>query len=244
MIFCATGRSGSTVIFDDFFNIMGEAQVNAEPFLTHYIHEKRSDGWARVWEQVKKTNTIADIVAVKVMMTYLHYLSEIIGGRTPEGDPYRPVPFSPTHSDDFVAFFRDAIWVYTDRQNVWAQAVSLFIAVKTSVWERRSDKKEDIDPTPPDVEYDRGLLFHIANKLMFDKKQWEALFLFYGIRPVRIEYEDVLSNYPGYLEPLCRSAGLTPLLHDPPRRLIRLRSETNQKLENRLRKEWSAEFGE
>ena len=244
IIFCATPRTGSMVIFDDFFNLLGGREVNAELLLTSVIEERRFTTWAETWAQVEHDNAVADIVAVKVMINYTPYISHFIGGDAAGVAPFRNAPFSAEHFNDFFAFFRDALWVYIDRKNVCAQATSIFVASKTGKWEQRTGAAKKSESSISELVYDQQALFEITNRFLFQKRQWEAFFSYYGVRPIRIEYEDAVSHYPEYLDEFFRTAKLTPTVLDPPRRLARVGKDTSREFENRLRREWTENFGE
>jgi len=53
-----------------------------------------------------------------------------------------------------------------------------------------------------------------------------------------------VSHYPEYLDEFFRTAKLTPTVLDPPRRLARVGTDTSREFENRLRREWTENFGE
>lgn len=93
--------------------------------------------------------------------------------------------------------FGDSPFVYLTRDSIPAQAVSEFIAEESGVWHRdgngnvyRSQATKDVS----DVEFDERRISGIAGRFIRMQEQWEEFFAGHRIEPLRISYENVLSD--------------------------------------------------
>jgi LPS sulfotransferase NodH len=80
-------------------------------------------------------------------------------------------------------------FVFTQRRDALAQAVSWAIAYQTDRW-RSSDP--DLGRTPS---YDFSLVDLLYETVLADNRGWETWFALHGIEPLRIEYEDLAAHH-------------------------------------------------
>jgi LPS sulfotransferase NodH len=238
IVFCATQRTGSTMIFDDFRNIMGYPERDAEMLFRMIIREETIEPWEAIWATICKRCNVGGHIMNKVMFHYVPALSRFMSGE-PIG-PRQPVlEFKPELFDAFHAFFREAIWVYIERHDVFAQAVSMYLAESTSLWEIRLRKPH---PERRAVEYDRAALHSRLRNFLIERTQWQRFFKYYGIDPICIEYEDAVARYPHYLDSLVIRTGLRPLETVPERRMLKVGTDLNDTFAARLRDEYLADI--
>ncbi len=234
VIFCATQRTGSTMIFNDFRDVVGACDpVTGEILYNRIISRKTERPWMEVWADVGDKNRVYQYFTDKVMFHYTASLSRFIERGSTAGTG-RCLKFVPELFDGFYNFFADAIWVYIDRRDVFAQAVSMYLAQTTKVWHKKGEPAEATPPAPLlDCDYEK-LKGHV-NDFLAEKEQWQAFFRHYKITPIRIDYEDAAPGYPHYLTELLARTGLQMVDSPPPRELSKLGGELNQKMAELLR---------
>jgi LPS sulfotransferase NodH len=234
VMFCATQRSGSTVVHDDFRNVLGYPPGNSEILYQRIILEKTDRLWREVWDEVSKLNTVHGYFVAKFMFHYTPCISSFIERNSTVGVE-RCLKFLPELFDGFYNFFADAIWVYVERRDVFAQAVSMYLAETTQVWHRRLGAPPQGGPPAPAIGYDYQRLKPYLQGFLAEREQWQVFFRHYRITPIRINYEDAAAGYPGYLTELLDKAGLHMIEAPPPRRLLKLGDQLNEKLAQFLR---------
>ena len=231
VIFCATARTGSTMVFDDLRNVLGYGPVDSEILYEEIIHRRTTKTWQQLWPELQQEWTVGSFWCAKVMFHYTPYISRFIAGepllRTP---PVRH--FNPADFDAFYRFFAGTTWVHVRRDDVYAQAVSMYFAETTGVWESREGGTPQ-DFAAPD--YDLEKLMKYLKEFIEERRQWDLFFSHYKITPLTISYEDALGGYPQYLDPLLERLGLQALQPLPPRRLFKIGNETNAEFAGRLR---------
>jgi LPS sulfotransferase NodH len=170
------------------------------------------------------------------MFHYLPYLSQFIAGsRLGKTPPIRH--FDAERVAAFMQCFRGAIFVHIRRRDVFAQAVSMFMAETTDIWEDRSGTPPQ-QARPP---YDKTRLLTYANDLVAESRQWPRLFAHFGINPLCIDYEDAAGCYPNYLSPLLRQLDIPVVSPPPPRRMFKLGNAVNQDYARRLQADYQAQ---
>jgi LPS sulfotransferase NodH len=241
LILCASQRTGSTMVFDDLRNVVGYYPGNSEMLYTRIILEKTDRPWSEVWNDVSKLNRVHDYFIDKVMFHYTPMISRFIEQNSIEG-VRRCLAFKPELFDGFYNFFAAAIWVYIDRRDVFAQAVSMYLAEATQLWERRLDRPLQEDRSNAAIPYDGEKLKRCLRGFLAEREQWQAFFKHYKITPIRIRYEDAAVGYPHYLSELLDKTGLQMVEAPPLRRLLKLGNEVNEKLAEFLRNDVIAEL--
>jgi LPS sulfotransferase NodH len=241
VIFCATQRTGSTLIFDDVRNLMGCPVTASELLYLEVFRRQPAKPWAAIIEHLRRENRVQDLVMAKVMFHYTPYLSAAIDGIAIEDRPpvYR---FEPELFDSFRNFFRDAIWVHISRQDVYAQAVSIYFAEATNLWHQWKAGAEVVAAGTERRTYDRTRLLRYLENLLIERACWQVFFEHYGISPLCLSYEDAVVSYPGYLNELLMVTGLRPIAPTPDRRMVKVGDATNTEFARLLREDAQAEL--
>jgi LPS sulfotransferase NodH len=176
------------------------------------------------------------------MFHYLPYLSDCIEGDFRARRPPVTV-FSPERFEPFHRVFRDATWVHVQREDVFAQVISMYFAEFTNRWERWRDSSVVSASAVGHPPYDRAILIGNARHYIQERSQWPEFFKHFAISPFRITYEEAAENYPEYLLPLIASVDATPIEPTPTRRMLKVGDEKYAEYARRLREDWIAEFG-
>ena len=192
IIFCATQRSGSTMIVDDFQNATGRAASQTEAFY-HLVINKGIQDWAQALDILQRHRAGEALFFDKVMFPFVLRLSEMIA---PNGAPNRTAPFA--------QFFSKAIWVYIRRANIFEQTVSKYTAEALDVWDA-AHASEGFNAT---MHFDMNMARTHMRGFIKEDAQWLAFFKRHGITPIQIYYEDAVPNFPHYLDPVLAAAGL------------------------------------
>jgi len=236
VVFCATQRTGSTLIYDDIRNLMGYPITDSERLYIEVIRGRSTKPWVEIIEGLRADNSVHDLVMAKVMFHYTPYLSAAIAGLAIGETPpiYR---FESAEFDPFYNFFRDAIWVYIGRNDVYSQAVSMYFAETTDVWHRWEISAETDSAFTPRGAYDRARMLRYLENLMTERDCWQLFFNCYGITPIRLSYEDAISGYPAYLDEFLSVAGLSPQSPPPSRRMAKVGDAMNAEFARLLRED-------
>ncbi len=234
VVFCATQRTGSTLVYDDFRNIAGA--IGRAPELLHkeIAVNKTQRAWGDLWNEVTKFKNVQGTYLEKVMFHYTPMISRYIETGSTAGVE-RCTTFEPRLFDGFYNFFANATWVYVERRDVFSQAVSMYLAEKKDVWFARWNDKPAELRDRPDPRYDFKLLKPYLSGFLTEREQWQSFFTHYKIDPVRIYYEDAVDNYPEYLDELFERSGLQKIRSNPPRRFLKQGTELNEKWARWLR---------
>lgn len=223
IIFCATQRTGSTMVVDDFQIMTGTSRSESEGFWKKVLEP--ADGpktWDEALARVEEHRKDEVVFFDKVMFHYLHQLSRMIdaGKHTPMCHP-------------FYEFFADATWVHIRRADIFGQAVSKVTADKLNVWHKEHARRENFND---DMEFNAEQAKRAAMHLIREDNQWLQFFRKHGIKPVEIFYEDAVEGFPTYLSPIIRARGLEVDLAKPAeRRMQRLGNERSDRLARILR---------
>jgi LPS sulfotransferase NodH len=227
------------MIVDDLRNVTGcETGVN-EIFYDYIARKKAIIPWKTLWATVSAQNAVHGYFIDKIMFHYTPLISAFIGRNSIEG-VHRCLKFEPDLFDHFYNFFARAVWVYVDRRDVFAQAVSMYLAEATQIWEH-SDRLAD-QPPPPAIGYDYGKLQQYLRGFLTEREQWQVFFRHYNIEPIRITYEDAVAGYPHYLKGLLDKTGLPVIETPPPRRYVKVGGELNERWGQLLRNDVIAEL--
>ena len=87
-------------------------------------------------ETFSEKNRVHGYFIDKVMFDYTPRISQFIERNSTEGVK-RCLKFRPELFDAFHKFFADAVWIYIERRDVFAHAVSIYLGETTQIWERR-----------------------------------------------------------------------------------------------------------
>jgi len=264
VIFCATQRTGSTLVIDDFLNVVGSPRLNSEILYERTALKKTQLPWGELWNEIRERNTVHDYFFGKVMFHYIPLISRFMERNSTAGVGYPCLRFIPEQFDCFRNFFADAIWVYIDRRNVFAQTVSMYLAETTNVWERLletsqnglsapeiADSIEAVSRNPSRrsgvlpgsvVRYEYEKLKGYLKGFLNEREQWQLFFRHYKIAPIRISYEEAAAEYPQYLKVLLDKTGLHAIDAPPARRMIKVGGRRNDEWAEFLRNDVIAEL--
>jgi len=233
ILFCATHRTGSGMIFDDFCNLAGYPPGPSEILYDRIILKQAPQPWSKVWASARDAFPINGYYVDKVMFHYITKLSKFMsGGLITEAR--RGFQFSPELVDTFYSFFHNAIWVYIERSDVFAQAVSMYLAEESNVWYRWSHHDYQ-DPQHGLVKYDGAKLKQYLNGFIHERENWQRFFRHYEIKPIRIEHLEAVENYPAYLAELFAAAAIKMPTEIPQRRVLKTGDAVNERFAKRLR---------
>lgn len=89
----------------------------------------------------------------------------------------------------------DVRFVYLRRNDVVAQAVSLYIAEVSGVWHRDAQGEPyRVRPTEVEPAFDRAAILRRMDEILEYQKQWERMFAHCGITPLRVTYEEFVED--------------------------------------------------
>ena len=223
VIFCCCQRTGSTMVVDDFQNVLGRPPSESEALWRFVL--KPEDG-PRNWEQaialLEDYRKDEPVFYDKVMSFYLPQLSRMIdpAGHTPSSKP-------------FADYFSGATWVYIRRANVFEQAVSKYIAEELGVWHYQHVQEDDFNAR---MAFDLELAKDYVRSLIGQDQEWVRFFREHKIKPLEIYYEDAVANFPCYLDPLLKAIGMEVDPDGvPKRRMKKVGNERNKRLSEILR---------
>lgn len=239
-MFCATQRTGSTLIVDDFRNVVGSSSGANELLYETIIRGNTELPWSQVWDKVKARNLVHGYFIDKVMFHYTPMLSAFMERNSIEG-VNRCLKFNPPLFDKFYNFFAQAIWVYVDRRDVFAQAVSMYLAEATQLWAKPVGRSRAAAAAPA-IGYDYSKLQQYLKGFLTEREQWQIFFRHYNIHPIRISYEDAATGYPQYLAELLEKTDLKMVETPRPRRLAKVGGELNERFTEFLRNDVIAEL--
>jgi trehalose 2-sulfotransferase len=234
VILCATQRTGSTLIYEDVFFALGQKARHSEILYDRIIRRRDMRSWEEIWSEVSAINQVAGYFIDKVMFHYVGVIARFIEHGS-AADLQSVQQFEPAAFDHFQQFFADAIWVYVERRDVFAQAVSMCLAETTQIWEQRVSRPPKAAATGADLGYQYTRFKRYLDHFLHERRQWQLFFHHYRIDPVRIYYEDAIADHPEYLRELINRAGLQIVESPLPRRLIKLGNELNDQLATYLR---------
>jgi LPS sulfotransferase NodH len=131
--------------------------------------------------------------------------------------------------------FPNARYVYLDRIDIDAQAISLFRAKATQHWHARSIEKNAQPAATP--RFDADGIEACRQELIAEKQRWSNFFFESDIKPLCIAYEQLLSDTPRAVQKICGEAGLDVSPQDVPTGDYRImRDEITERWKKRLRK--------
>lgn len=113
-------------------------------------------------------------------------------------------------------YFPDPKFVYLYRSDKVRQAISWYRAGATAGWYQvRGEAKRKVAPKP---DWDRVLL--LERTLRADEESWQRFFTAAGVTPVRLRYEDLVTDYSASVDRVLTGLGMRPpkgFTHPAPR---------------------------
>lgn len=172
-VICITPRSGST-------------------FLTHLLRENRFYGFPNEWFNF---DAIGEVISENGIVNFDQYLTYIWKNYSSEtgifGVELSYPQFASLHE---IAPLENVIgenfkWFYLVRENIVAQAISLYIAEFTGYFHSCMEKSGDITPV-----YNTEKIMNNINMLVNQEAAFERLFKARKVTPVRISYESMMMD--------------------------------------------------
>lgn len=184
-ILCSSQRSGSTV-YCRLLRMTGVLGAPAEYLVLGKLMNDRPETdvktlTQRAIDRLQEHATPNRITGVKL---HFHQFEEFSGS----------VPLETFGGFD--------LWVYVDRRDVIAQAVSLARAWQTQQYSSRSEARGE-------ASYSFDLIASAQRRLERDKAGWQSYFENHGIRPLVITYEEIVDDPEGSVGIVLKAFGLT-----------------------------------
>ncbi len=112
----------------------------------------------------------------------------------------------------------DPLFVHVHRDDLVAQAVSMWRAVQTRVWRDSPEPSGFHNEGVPDEEafYSAEGIAHLAGILADQEQRWRAWFAEEGIEPFRVEFGDLVKDPTGTTAHVLSELGQDPSLAPPP----------------------------
>ena len=167
-------RNGITGLGDERFNIIGD-QPDSE--LNSYIEN--------MLEPFR-----GDIFPTKLMWPHRNDIARIFG-------------ITRNKSELFLDLFPEAKWIFVERDDIFAQAISMWRAKSTGRWHIYNS-----NPTlEPAIEYDFEAIDDSLWELSLHNRLWKDFFNLSGITPFTVKYESLIEDIPTTLSHLLRFLG-------------------------------------
>jgi LPS sulfotransferase NodH len=236
LLFCATQRTGSGMVCDDFRNLAGADAGSSEILYNRIVRAESKKAWNDLWPIIKAEGQVQQFFFSKIMFHYLPKISAFISGDTSHQTP-RAHHFTPDLVRDFMAWFGKSEWVFIDRADIIAQTTSLYFAHRTGVWSKKQGYPFE-EPNYEDIPYDFARLKIILHELTAEKSHWAQFFQNYDIEPIMIDYECAAKDFPNYLSETFDAIGLQ-MRPSRPRRMQKMGGAANERLAKRFREDLS-----
>ena len=189
-IIASTFRSGSTFVAellnnnnmpglgDERFNIIGDqSHAELEPYVRKMFESFRGRAFA-----------------TKLMWPHRNDVARIFG-------------IDRNNSALFQDLFPNAKWIFVEREDIFAQAISMWRAKTSGRWHIY-----DTNTTPePAIDYDFEAIDDCLWELSLHNRLWRDFFALSGIVPFTVNYEELLADVPATLSRLLDFLG-----HDVP----------------------------
>lgn len=174
-IICMTARSGSTM----FCSLLEKTQLLGYP--DEYLNSR---GVIQMYLKKFPSHNIFDYF--DRLRCHQVTPNGVFGMKTNYLD------FKPLLENSLVGtLFAPVKFIYLERQDVVLQAVSSYMARKTGVWHLNNARSEG---NYRQVEFDELQIIKLMDELILEKLEWESFFSLYSINPLRLSYEEILSD--------------------------------------------------
>jgi len=175
-------RCGSTVLSE----LLSRSGVGSPTEYFQYPYERNiflsdatATGFTTGFDSLIKKNSPGGIFGSKMTHDHRAHLDDFLRKSFPDFVTLDDV--LPNHK-----------WIFVDRKDVIAQAISLYVAERVGVWHVVAG--EDRAAPYDEVEYD---FFDVLSKLMIllaNNANWQLYFLTLGIVPLHLHYEDLCDD--------------------------------------------------
>jgi LPS sulfotransferase NodH len=153
---------------------------------------------------IRHARTPNGVFGTKLMWGYMDDLQECLT-ELPELAPLG-------ESERLTALLGDVRYVHVHREDVVAQAVSMWRAVQTRAW-----RAEDDDACAP--RYSHAGIHHLVGMFQAHERAWRGWFAAEGVEPLSIGYEEIAGDPPSALRRTLEHIGVSgPAPLEPPLR--------------------------
>lgn len=228
IILCATQRSGSTLVCEDFRNNgLGLAEEYFLPFI-----DKRDVDAEKMVENVRLKGTDdGGVFSVKIMSSYAGKIDRHLL-RNEGGDAG---PLWGALAEEY----RDAAWVYLRRFSIVRQAISQIKSRKTGINHALSRSDAKISPgksvlgyrgeDEPSVVIEDAEIEGNCLSIVKQNEMWDIFFAESGIAPILIDYETIIKGV-SYINEICVAAGIERPSLNADRALMRLSNSLSDRV--------------
>jgi LPS sulfotransferase NodH len=153
---------------------------------------------------IRHATTPNGVFGTKVMWGYMTDLQDRLA-ELPDLAPLR-------ESERLAALLGDVRYVHVRREDVVAQAVSMWRAVQTRAW-----RADDDDGCAPRYSY--AGIDHLVRLMQAHERAWRSWFAAEGLEPLTVGYEEIAGDPPGALRRTLEFIGVSgEAPHEPPLR--------------------------
>jgi LPS sulfotransferase NodH len=146
--------------------------------------------------------------------------------------------FEALDAADLIEHFMGPVtYIYLEREDILRQAVSLALAHATGVWYSREQEPGKAQ-RDADLEFDEPLVMDSLDRLRHDRASWESFFVRRGVAPLRLTYEQLVSNPTETVLAVARHVGV-----DVPEQQVTAKSEYAP-LADSINERWLAQLRE
>jgi len=222
-VICMTARSGSTVLTDQLKETrkLGEPYefFNTRKMLPKQLRKCGASTFEEYWQYIRnRFSTQNGCFGMKIC--FWDFFAFIETGL-------------------FRKFFNGTKFVYLRRDDIVAQAVSLYIASEGGVWHKRRNGTFLGLASNKDVVYDSARISEKIAWLSLEEARWRTFFSLAHIEPLDLAYEEVVESIPRAVEKVARFVGEEvniDKLPEPP--YVRMSSPLNEAFIERFRREF------
>lgn len=229
ILLCGTWRCGSTMVCEDLANSQALGIPNET--LCRWDEKDTTQNWKDTLDEVREgASTSNGVFSTKLMAAHMVKINFCLSSFVDPSPAVGALPY-------LASAFRDPLWVWIERNDVIAQAISSFVAVKTGTYHLITNKRGYLpgkaNKNRPDViPYDfDGILKHWST-LRRHNLMWESFFRTNKISPMRLSYEDAAER--PVAPQIAEIAGIQLQNFDSTRNLRKLADERSVEMHDRF----------
>jgi LPS sulfotransferase NodH len=179
----------------------------------------------------------------KNVVDYMNYLKSTFStGRDLFGFKTNFFDFHPfIQSGVYKKIFRGTKFIFLTRENVIAQAISLYLASKKDVWHKTKTNSfiGDSSKEKMDIPFDSQRILSCMNNLIHEKANWEYFFQVADIEPLYLTYERMFADFKGTIYKISDFLG-TQLDEDTliETDFVKISNEVNESFKHQILEQW------
>lgn len=192
---------------------------------SNYIAQSiASSGLLNLAQEVFNFNRVIKVSEAKKFYSYLCYFKHILSG---SGSDNVIVKVS---AGQLIGLYNcgifstgkiNAKFIHVFRDDVFAQAVSLYIANKTKSWTSEQGAIASVE----ELAFEPDLLMSMAHRLMCHNATFDLIFKMFGVAPFKVSYEQFLTEPAKWVSEIGHYIGIDDLLFDE--KNITLKKQSN-----------------